>query len=440
MQKFERKSMEASIVNISEILEKKLKIPDYQRPYTWSTKSALALFNDAYKAYKGDKKEYRIGSAILHKDAKDVNEKYDIVDGQQRLTTLTILLNYLGKKEKLPLLGYKFNSLSFKAIVDNGKILKQKVESLSNSEKDKFKNFILEKCTMVEIVVDNQPDAFNYFDSQNTRGKALEVHDLLKAYHLRHMADTDENKKVQIISAWENENSNDIKEIFSDFLFPIIRWQRGECGLGYSKDHIDTFKGVDCASSYNVTRYNKAAIKFLEKSDNFAYFLNSKKSSKFLLTQDLLSGEYFFNYTAHYLDLCRKVDNLIRDKYNDKLTPRYKTGDKYTVRLFTCLIIAFVDRFGFEELSENICDFFYRYVYTLRLVKQSVYLESINKYALGNQDENNGLNLFEKISHMRSPDEIYGITLESIVLHNVVVGKEEGKGYDEIIKEMGIKE
>ena len=41
---------------------------------------------------------------------------------------------------------------------------------------------------------------------------------------------------------------------------------------------------------------------------------------------------------------------------------------------------------------------------------------------------------------MRSPDEIHGITLESIVLRNVVVGKEEGKGYDEIIKEMGIKE
>ena len=76
----------------------------------------------------------------------------------------------------------------------------------------------------------------------------------------------------------------------------------------------------------------------------------------------------------------------------------------------------------------------------MRLVKQSVYLESINKCALGNQDENNGLNLFEKISHMRSPDETYGITLESIVLRNVVVGKEEGKGYDEIIKEMGIKE
>lgn len=427
--------MKANIKNLSEIFSKNLKIPSYQRPYTWSTKSALELFNDIFKEYENNKNEYRIGSVILHQEA----ENYNIVDGQQRLTTLTMLLKLLGK-ENLKLLEQTFNPLSYNSITNNHKILKQRMELLSDDVRVKFKNFILEKCTMVEIVVDNQPDAFNYFDSQNTRGKAFEVHDLLKAYHLRHMADTDENKKVQIISAWENENSNDIKEIFSDFLFPIIRWQQGECGLGYSKDHIDTFKGVDCASSYNVTRYNKAAIKFLEKSDNFAYFLNSKKSSKFLLTQDLLSGEYFFNYTTHYLDLCRKVDNLIRGKYNDKLTPRYKTGDKYTVRLFTCLIIAFVDRFGFEELSENICDFFYRYVYTLRLVKQSVYLESINKYALGNQDENNGLNLFEKISHMRSPDEIYGITLESIVLRNVVVGKEEGKGYDEIIKKMGIKE
>ena len=194
MQKFERKGMEASIVSISKILEKKLKIPDYQRPYTWSTKSALELFNDIFKEYENNKNEYRIGSVILHQEA----ENYNIVDGQQRLTTLTILLKLLGE-ENLPLLKQTFNPLSYNSITNNHKILKQRVGLLSDDTKVKFKNFILKKCTMVEIVVDNQPDAFNYFDSQNTRGKALEVHDLLKAYHLRHMADTDENKKVQII-------------------------------------------------------------------------------------------------------------------------------------------------------------------------------------------------------------------------------------------------
>ena len=358
MQKFERTNMKANIVEISEIYNKKLKSQTINVRIPGVPNRLLRFSMTPTKHMKAEKKEYRIGSTILHKNTKDENEKYDIIDGQQRLTTLTILLKLLGEKEKLLLLGYKFNSLSFRAIADNGKILKQKVESLSDGVKDEFKEFILNKCTMVEIIVDKQQDAFSYFDSQNTRGRALEVHDLLKAYHLRHMSNIDEAQKVRIVSEWESQNSDDIKEIFGDFLFPIIRWQRGECGLGYSKDHIDIFKGIDCASSYNVTRYNKAAIGFLEKSDDFAYIFNSQKSSKFLLTQDLLSGKHFFNYTAHYLNLYRKADNFIRDKYDDKVMPRYKTGDKYTARLFTCLILAFVDRFGFEELGENICDFF----------------------------------------------------------------------------------
>ena len=406
--------MEASIVNISKILEKKLKIPDYQRPYTWSTKSALALFNDVFREYKNNKNEYRIGSTILHQES----ENYNIVDGQQRLTTLTILLNLLGQKEKLPLLDQIFNPLSFNSITNNNKILKQKTELLTGDEKEKFKQFILNNCTMVEIIVYKQQDAFNYFDSQNTRGKALEVHDLLKAYHLRHMTGDDGAKKAQIISNWEDKNSDEIKEIFSDFLFPIIRWQRRESGLYYSKNHIDIFKGIDHTSLYNVTKFNKAAVTFLEKSDDFACIFSSKNSNKFLLTQDLLSGKHFFDFTAHYLNLCREIKKFIETKYDDNTMPRKKRGDKYIVRLFECLIMAFVDRFGFDELGEDICAFFYRYVYTLRLAKQAVYLESINKYVLGYQDENSGLNLFEKISHMRSPDEIYSVELcdiESIV-------------------------
>lgn len=419
--------MKADIKNLSKILDKKLKIPNYQRPYTWSTKSALALFNDIFREYKNNKNEYRIGSTILHQES----ENYNIVDGQQRLTTLTILLNLLGQKEKLPLLEQIFNPLSFNSITNNNKILKQKAELLTSDEKEKFKQFILNNCTMVEIIVYKKQDAFNYFDSQNTRGKALEVHDLLKAYHLRHMADDNEAKKVQIISNWEDTNSDEIKEIFSDFLFPIIRWQRRESGLYYSKNHIDIFKGIDHTSLYNVTKFNKAAVTFLEKSDDFAYIFSSKNSNKFLLTQDLLSGKHFFDFTAHYLNLCREIKKFIETKYDDNAMPRKKRGDKYIVRLFECLIMAFADRFGFDELNENFCAFFYRYVYTLRLVKQAVYLESINKYALGCQDENNGLNLFEKISHMRSPDEIYSIELcdiESIV-----------NGYDDIKNKLKVK-
>lgn len=79
---------ELKIKNIHEILEMKLTLPSYQRPYSWSVKAANTLFHDIYTAYQEGIQEYRIGSVILHKK----NGKYNIVDGQQRLTTITILL------------------------------------------------------------------------------------------------------------------------------------------------------------------------------------------------------------------------------------------------------------------------------------------------------------------------------------------------------------
>ena len=78
-----------SLVSCSEVFLLKLSIPIYQRPYKWSANSASLLFNDIYNSYKDEKDEYRIGSIILHKNK---NDEYDIVDGQQRLTTLAILL------------------------------------------------------------------------------------------------------------------------------------------------------------------------------------------------------------------------------------------------------------------------------------------------------------------------------------------------------------
>ena len=76
------------IVSLEDLLKLNLSIPNYQRPYRWTTESATILFNDIYFAYKNNIPEYRIGSIVLHKNGND----YEIVDGQQRVTTLTILV------------------------------------------------------------------------------------------------------------------------------------------------------------------------------------------------------------------------------------------------------------------------------------------------------------------------------------------------------------
>lgn len=97
-------------------------------------RSTNTLFLDTYHAYQEGTQEYRIGSVILHKE----NEKYNIVDGQQRLTTIKILLYCLGD-EIQGLLREKYNQLSNDVIVTNYEILSKRISELSEDEQNRYK-------------------------------------------------------------------------------------------------------------------------------------------------------------------------------------------------------------------------------------------------------------------------------------------------------------
>ena len=64
-------------------------VPSYQRPYSWDTEQVDDLWEDVYSAFDNDEEEYFLGSIILTKNGD--NKYLDVVDGQQRLTTLMIL-------------------------------------------------------------------------------------------------------------------------------------------------------------------------------------------------------------------------------------------------------------------------------------------------------------------------------------------------------------
>ncbi|CAM1657347.1 Domain of unknown function DUF262 [Bartonella apis] len=71
-------------------------VPSYQRPYSWTEDNAAELFDDLFDAYQNKTSEddsYFLGSLVLKKDPRKPNS--DIIDGQQRLTTITILLAIL---------------------------------------------------------------------------------------------------------------------------------------------------------------------------------------------------------------------------------------------------------------------------------------------------------------------------------------------------------
>lgn len=127
--------IEKNIVSVRDMLfDKTLSIPNYQRPYTWSSNSAATLFSDIYMACKNKLQEYRIGTIILHKD----KDSYNIVDGQQRITTLALLLYLLDKnfKDNISILKEKsYNKISENTILTNVKRLNKHIKTLTFKEK-----------------------------------------------------------------------------------------------------------------------------------------------------------------------------------------------------------------------------------------------------------------------------------------------------------------
>ena len=70
-------------------------VPIYQRPYKWTARNAIQLLDDIIDAKNSNKEKYRVGTLILHKTKG--KDQYDIVDGQQRIITFSLLLTALGE-------------------------------------------------------------------------------------------------------------------------------------------------------------------------------------------------------------------------------------------------------------------------------------------------------------------------------------------------------
>ncbi|WP_157132458.1 DUF262 domain-containing protein [Clostridium carboxidivorans] len=384
-------------------------MPEYQRPYRWSTESVNILFDDIWSALKTSSDgEYRLGSVVLHKENTGI---YNIVDGQQRITTLAILFKWLIKKDDAILknvtdLNYTRNSSE--ALKKNMNLIKSRVNELGIG-KDKYLNFVKNNCTFVSIVTDSQSEAFQFFDSQNHRGKELDPHDLLKAFHLREMRDENEQTKIDVVNKWENYKEENLKILFSYHLYPLTQWYRGRDGIDYSSAKIKQFKGVKKDLAYDYILYHKAANIFVEDMNKYSREFNRKEVNQFQLTQPILSGTRFFRYVTHYMDLLEQVDEIIESKTPDDsgIIPKDGNGNKYVNRLFQNALMFYADRFGIEAITDKAYKKLFSFCYSIRLTMQAVYQQTINNYALGYHRNNvDGINIFERICEMATPEEI----------------------------------
>ena len=179
-------------------------IPRYQRAYAWEDREIVQLIDDINDS-TGD---YYIGSLVVAK-VKGKVETYEVVDGQQRLTTLYLLLHYLVSCGRLE--GEVGKTLSFdcrpnsnytlthiqgllldrNSLADNEDRLEQSIMNGLKVIDQKFTTgdaidvaaFIerLNSVILYRIEVPEHTDLNRYFEIMNTRGEQLEQHDILKA-------------------------------------------------------------------------------------------------------------------------------------------------------------------------------------------------------------------------------------------------------------------
>jgi hypothetical protein len=429
------------IITVNKLLEmKNLDIPEYQRPYKWTIKNINQLIDDILLF--SDKKSYRLGTIVLHKEIKGKEEVLNIVDGQQRTITLfLIFLAIQSKKEKL-LKKHNDKNISIESsFTFNTNISKynihQNYQEIARRVSSEFDahiiDFLLEKCEVVLVVLDDISEAFQFFDSQNARGKDLAPHDLLKAFHLREMFDSSESEKRQVVQTWENMDQSELSELFNNKLFRIRNWAKGSSAKFFTKNEVDLFKGISINSNTKllipyarlyqmanifVDNYNKST----ERLVDFNHL-----SYPFQLDLPILNGKRFFEmisyYENRYKEFQEKNDII---KLLNSYPQKDRTGDRYTRMLFDCALIFYVDKFG-EEKIETIIKKLFVWAYSKRLTMQAVYLETINNYALETQ-------VFKIIRDANTYKDVVNIYIERIDKSDIVLKNIDKKIIEKILE------
>ncbi len=430
-----------------------LSIPEYQRPYKWTAKNANQLLDDIEDAMNSNKEVYRVGTLILHADR---DGKYNIVDGQQRTITFALLLDCLKMRPAFLNQRLSNNSYNLRNVINNHRALERRIEKLLLEEKEKkeLAEYICDRCEMIVVVTDDLSEAFQFFDSQNARGKSLYPHDLLKAYHLREMRSIDAIETERIVKMWEELNQKKLAELFNEYLYRLKEWVKGNRSYELTEHNIELFKGVTSHDNHPYAQYYKGAFAFADELNHshVSFVTGTQEVSPFQLNTPIIAGKPFFEYAKHYFDILADIQN--NDKYegyfiNDSPivktldTRKYKNGvgNRITRLLFDTAILLYVDRFCPAipskldlEYLDQFTVFAFIWAYSMRAQYRNVGWLVAQNYVMGDSKKEgivNAFNMYKVINESDSPSVLLSKMADMIVPIKPVSGDELLKNLEE---------
>lgn len=178
-------------------------IPIYQRNYAWGDDEISLLIQDLWNAK--NKNNYYIGSLVIYKRE---NGDLEVIDGQQRLTTLTLIMHYLKSDTFVRNVYFEHRHDSDDALEDLDSdsipdVFKNALKSIkkywetdrTKEERMSLAEFLQENVKIIRTEVPKDTDLNHYFEIMNTRGEQLEKHEIIKAT-LMEVLDTDSERSI----------------------------------------------------------------------------------------------------------------------------------------------------------------------------------------------------------------------------------------------------
>lgn len=200
------------------------RIPAYQRNYAWGEAEVGQLIQDVMDvARQPESADYYIGTLVVSQRS---DGSFETIDGQQRHTTLSILLAVLKTVFERDLGGIDQTNLIFdsrpaadstlkrlfkpeqpagergeRAILSAFEIAQRELAAFTPNEREYFTQFLLNKVQIIRVMVPPDTDLNHYFEIMNNRGEQLEKHEVLKARLMETLAD--EPQRVAFAKIWQ---------------------------------------------------------------------------------------------------------------------------------------------------------------------------------------------------------------------------------------------
>ncbi|ECH4205742.1 DUF262 domain-containing protein [Campylobacter jejuni] len=354
--------IKANISSLEDILadnRKFYQIPDYQRPYSWDKENLSDLIDDLFNAYTNNKNEnYFCGSLVLVNNEKD--QRFDIIDGQQRMTTFIILScvfkalyweqindkakdfilksiqdRYEETKRKLRFLTNEYNQNGFEQNILQGikfeefknikkiendlkndkyiinayyfkSLLQNKLNEYKEIKINDFIIWIYEKVVLTVIICPSQDSAIKIFNVLNDRGMPLSPVDILKS-SLMYELDNEDRKIFK--ATWNSINDNiknnglELFSLLNTYLYYTIT---SNPKTRLDKELLDNFKKNNKNSLEiinDIQKFSKSYIDLLKMEDKYIYLLRYLRHE--IYWTSILTTALFNNY--EYFDELKKL-------------------------------------------------------------------------------------------------------------------------------------